>query len=138
MPPLSGHQTTLPTVHSGWSAHDLDCTMTELHLEGWKGWVYEYQNSWAICDINRIYCNLVGTTRFHVADTKLGISVQPNYPHAICWAPPNYHPPIHTHTCTHIHIHTHTRVDGWGPSSDGKRERTGCKPIPGFVLPHHN
>ena len=28
--------------------------MTELHPEGWKGWAYEYQNSWAICDVNRI------------------------------------------------------------------------------------
>ena len=26
----SGHQTTLPTVQSGWSACDLNCTMTEL------------------------------------------------------------------------------------------------------------
>ena len=78
---LSGHQTTLPTVHSGQSTHDLDCTMTELHLEGWKGWAYEYRNSWAICNVNRIiYCNLIGTTWFHADDTKLGIGVQPNYP----------------------------------------------------------
>ena len=51
---LSGHQTTLLTVHSERSASDLDCTVTELHTEGWKGWAYEYQNSWAICDVNRI------------------------------------------------------------------------------------
>ena len=98
MPPFSGHQTTLPTVHSGWLARDLDCTMTELHSEGWKGWVYEYQNLWEICDVNRIYCNLVGAARFYAADTKLGISVQPNYPHTqyVGLRPTSTHPDTHT------------------------------------------
>ena len=45
--------------------------MTELHSEGWKGWAYEYQNLWAICDVN----NLIGAAPFHAADTKLGIGV---------------------------------------------------------------
>ena len=108
MPPLSGHQTTLPTVHSGWSARDLDCTMTELHSEGWKGWAYEYQNSWAICDVNRIYCNLVGAARFHATDTKLGISVQPNYPHTryVGLHPTTTHPYTHTHTRARARAHT--------------------------------
>ena len=53
--------------------------MTELHSEGWKGWAYEYQNSWAICDVNRILQSDWSHT-IHVADTKLGNGMQPNYP----------------------------------------------------------
>ena len=40
--------TTLPNMHSGRSVCGLDCTMTELHSESWKGWAYEYLNLWTI------------------------------------------------------------------------------------------
>ena len=99
---LSGHQTTLHTVHSRWSARNLDCTKTELHSEGWKGWAYEYQNSWTICDVNRILQSDWSCTiscgrhkTWYWRATQLSAQV-------IWWAPPNYHP--HTHTHTHAHI----------------------------------
>ena len=55
--------------------------------------------------VNRIYmyCNLVGTARFHATDTKLGISVQPNYPHTryVGLRSTTTHPYTHTHTRAH-------------------------------------